>query len=149
MIVETITSQKDWHTIIKLDEHNVRFKIDTGAQCNVETYQQVSAKPLRISQAKLVAFGGQRIRSLGKTTIICEHKNKYYTVEFEVISNVSNVLGLKTITELKLIKRINAVTKDPLAKYADTFKGLGCITNTTHHFKFACKPVIHTHARSQ
>ena len=151
LIVETIASespQRDWHTTIKLDEHNVRFKIDTGAQCNVlslETYQQVSEKPLRKSQAKLVAFGGQKIRSLGKTTILCEHKNKYYTVEFEVIRNVSNVLGLKTITELKLVKRIDAVTKDPLAKYADTFTGLGCITDTTHHIKVdpACKPVIH------
>ena len=34
------------------------------------------------------------------------HKNKYSVVEFEVLSKVSNVLGLKTRAEMKLIKRI-------------------------------------------
>ena len=65
----------------------------------------MSSQPLTKSQAKLVAFGGQRIRSLGKSNILCEYKGKYYPIEFEVVSNVSNVLGLKTITELKLVKR--------------------------------------------
>ena len=33
---------------------------------SLETYQQVSSQPLKKLHAKLVAFGGQRIRSLGK-----------------------------------------------------------------------------------
>ena len=58
------------------------------------------------SRSKLVALGGHRISSLGKAVILCEHKNKYSAVEFKVLSRVSNVLGLKTSTEMKLIKRI-------------------------------------------
>ena len=151
LVISTInskTSQKNWYATIKVNEHDVRFKIDTGAQCNVlsqQTYERISSEPLTKSQAKLVAFGGQRIRSLGKSNILCEHKGKYHTIEFEVVSNVSNVLGLKTITELKLIKRVDSITKDPLAKYADTFTGLGCISNVTHRIKIdpACKPVVH------
>ena len=151
MVVDTLSSEthkKDWHTTIKVNEHGVKFKIDTGAQCNVlslETYRQVSQQPLKKSQAKLVAFGGQRIRSYGKAIILCEHKSKYYPIEFEVISNVSNVLGLQTITELKLVKPVDTITNDPLAKYADTFTGLGCITNVTHHIKVdhTSKPVVH------
>ena len=148
MIIDTISSespQRGWHTTVKVNGHNVRFKIDTGAQCNIlslETYQQVSSQPLKKLHAKLIAFGGQRIRSLGKATILCKHKHKYYTTEFEIISSVSNVLGLKTITELK---RIDLLTKDPLAKYADTFVGLGSITDVTYHIKVdpTCKPVVH------
>ena len=85
------------------------------------------------------------MNSLGKTVILCEHKNKYVTVEFEVLSKVSNVLGLKTNTEMKLIKRIETVTSDPLNEYADTFSGLGCITDVAHHIKInpTCKPVVH------
>ena len=52
---------------------------------------------------------------------------------------------MKTITELQLVKRIDTLSKDPLAKYADTFTGLGCITDVTYHIKVdpTCKPVIH------
>ena len=97
------------------------------------------------NRAKLVAFGGHRMDSLGKAIILCEHKNKYSAVEFEVLSKVSNVLGLKTSTQLKLVKRIETVTNDPLREYADTFSGLGCITDVTHHIKTdpTCKPVVH------
>ena len=55
------------------------------------------------------------------------------------------MLGLKTSTEMKLIKRIEAVANDPLCEYADTFTGLGCITDVNHHIKIdpTYKPVIH------
>lgn len=80
-----------------------------------------------------------------KAIILCEHKKKYATVEFEVLSEVSNVLGLKTRTEMKLIKLIKTITNDPLSEYADTFIGLGCITDITHNIKVdtTCKLVVH------
>ena len=151
MVIDAVSSgqaKEDWHTTIKVNEHNVTFKIDTGAQCNViskETYNRICQQPLRKSRAKLVTFGGHRMDSLGKAIILCEHKNKYSAVEFEVLSKVSNVLGLKTSTQLKLVKRIETVTNDPLREYADTFSGLGCITDVTHHIKTdpTCKPVVH------
>ena len=92
MIIDTITDEtlkQDWKTTVKLNDQDVTFKIDTGTQCNVlskETYNLVCQQPLKKSQAKLVAFGGHRISSLGKAVILCEHKNKYSAVEFEVLS---------------------------------------------------------------
>ena len=67
------------------------------------------------------------------------------SVEFEVLENVSNVLGLSTSTEMKLVKRIESIINDTLGQYADTFTGLGCITDITHHIKIDQnhKPVIH------
>ena len=46
---------------------------------------------------------------------------------------------------MKLIKRIETITNDPLVEYAETFTGLGCITDVTHHIyiKQTCKPVVH------
>ena len=86
------------------------FKIDTGAQCNVmlsKTYNNVSQQPLRKSSTKLVAFGGHRLKSLGKATLLCKHKKK---IEFEVLNDVSDVLGLKTSEEMNLVQRIETVT---------------------------------------
>ena len=151
MVINSVSKnadKQDWQTTVKVNEHNITFKIDTGAQCNVlskETYDRICQQPLRKSHAKLVAFGGHRMSSLGKAVILCEHKKKYVAVEFEVLRRVSNVLGLKTSTEMKLIKRIEAVANDPLCEYADTFTGLGCITDVNHHIKIdpTYKPVIH------
>ena len=77
--------------------------------------------------------------------MLCEHKNKYMSVEFQILERVSNVLGLKTSTEMKLVKRIESITEDILSKYTDTFTGLGCITGVTHHIKVDpnYKPVVH------
>ena len=63
----------------------------------------------------------------------------------EVLDDVLNVLGLKTSTEMKLMKRIEALANDTLSKYADTFTGLGCITGVTHHIQLDPnhKPVVH------
>ena len=150
MIVATIegTTRKDWDATIIINSQHVTFKIDTGAQCNVmssETYNYVSQQPLMKSNAKLVAFGGHRLTSLGRATLMCEHKNKFWPVEFEVLNDVSNVLGLKTSAEMRLVKRIEALTNDTLTKYANTFTGLGCITKVTHHIQLHPnhKPVIY------
>ena len=147
MVIDAVAKEPtkgDWHTTIMVNEHQVTFKIDTGAQCNVlakETYDRICQRPLRKSRAKLVAFGGHRMNSLGKTVILCEHKNKYIAVEFEVLSKVSNVLGLKTSTEMKLIKRIETVTNDPLNEYADTFSGLMGGT-CSHDFPLVSPPLL-------
>ena len=97
--------QKDWSTTVYINSHNIRFKLDTGAQCNVmslTTYKRVSSRTLTKSKARLAAFGGHRLKSCGKATLLCEHKNKYWPVEFEVLEDVTNVLGLKTCEELQL-----------------------------------------------
>ena len=46
---------------------------------------------------------------------------------------------------MKLVQRIETLESDMLAKYADTFTGLGCITGVTHHIKLDPhhKPVVH------
>ena len=46
MLIATVEgkNKKDWNVIVKINTHNTRFKIDTGAQCNVisKTYHQLS-----------------------------------------------------------------------------------------------------------
>ena len=142
--------EKDWHVTIKVDHGHPTFKIDTGAQCNVmsiETYQQVTSQPLQKSHTRLITFSGHKIKSHGRARLLCEHKNRYTVAEFEIVKGCQNVLGLKTITDMKLVKRINALstTETIIEEYADVFTGLGCVTNTLHHIKLdpAHTPVVH------
>ena len=137
-----------WHATIQIEKHSVSFNIDTGAQCNVlslESCKRTSTQPLPKSHSKLVSFGGNRIKPCGKATLTCEHKNWFAVIEFKVVKGCQNLLGLKTSTELGLVKRVDAISEDPVANYQDVFKGLGCITGVTHRIKInPCHtPVIH------
>ena len=150
LLIDVVEGQNktNWNVTVTINSHNTKFKIDTGAQCNVissATYHQVSKQPLRKSKSRLIAFGGHRLNSLSKTTLLCTHKGKFWPIEFEVIDNVSNILGLETCTEMCLIKCVEALSNDTLKRYADTFHGLGCITDVTHHIELDpnYKPVVH------
>ena len=150
MIIDAVDSgtKKNWNVTVTINKQPVQFKIDTGAQCNVissQTYHQLSQTPPQTSKARLVAFGGNRMNPIGKTTLLCTYKEKFWPVEFEVVDNVSNILGLHSCSEMHMVKRIETLTTDPLKKYADTFVGLGCITGVTHHIKLDqdAMPVIH------
>ena len=151
MLVAAITSKaqaKSWNATLKIHSRDIKFKIDTGAQCNVmsrDTFMQASKQPLSRSKARLVAFGGQRITPVGKAVLLCEHKKKFRPIEFEVVDNVSNVLGLGTCEELGLVKRVETLSNDVFSKYTDTFTGLGCISGVTHHIQTDPNhmPVVH------
>ena len=146
--IEDGPPRKDWSATVTINAHHVTFKIDTGAQCNVmsyATFSRISQQPLRKSRSRLVAFGGHRLNSLGKATLLCEYKHKFWAVDFEVLDNASNVLGLKTSAEMKLVQRIETLESDMLAKYADTFTGLGCITGVTHHSSIQTTSLWFTH----
>ena len=104
---------KEWQITLILNNHQLKFKIDTGAQCNViakHKYSQLSKVPLQKSTANLMAFGGQKLATCGKAIIPCQHNGKQYDIEFEVLNlDVPSILGLPTSMKLNLIKRINAV----------------------------------------
>ena len=110
-----------------------------------ETYCKISSHPLAKSNARLIAFGGHLLKSLGRALLLCEHEGKLWPTEFEVLDNVSNVLGLCTSTDMKLVQRVETLDNDTLRKYADTFSGLGCITDVEYHIQLdpTHKPVAY------
>ena len=136
----------------------MKFKIDTGAQCNVipkQRYLQVSKAPLQKSTANLMAFGGSKLTTCGKAILPCQYNGKKYNIEFEVLDQeIPNILGLPTSVELNLIKRIDTVQEQSTPdnsnseiyeKYKDVFDGLGCITDILYHIDVdpSCQPIIH------
>ena len=155
LFVDTICgdkNKKDWQVQLAVNRRKLSFKIDTGAQCNVISktmFDIVSKAPLVKSNARLVAFGGHRIVPFGKATLLCEHKKKLHPIQFQVVGNVPNVLGLKTSTELNIIKRVEGINSqhvsDSLKEFADVFTGLGCVSNVVHHINIKpnVQPVVH------
>ncbi len=115
---------------------------------SLRTYNSISNQSLKRSRAKLVTFGGHKISPQGKALLTCEHKNRLKAVEFEIVKEGQNILGLNASIEMKLVKRIDAIvttTDAILAQYEDVFKGLGRITKVRHRIitKTDYRPVIH------
>ena len=152
MLKSTTNSTPDLKVSILVNHQRTSFKIDRGAQCNViskNRYHQFSSVPLQKSHARLVAFGGERLKTCGRVTMKCEHKGNSYAVNFEVIDQaVPNILGLQTCVDMNLVQRLDVINNNDtnlLESYSDVFEGLGCISKTDYHIKVdeTAQPVVH------
>ena len=139
----------EWRATLILNDKSVSFKLDTGAECNViskEVYDSISKQPPHRTGTKLVAFGGHQLYPCGKVHILTEYKGRYTVLEFLIVDGkVQNVLGKRSCSELKLIKRVDAIDRCTTDNYADVFHRLGCVEGVTHHIKLDehVKPVVH------
>ena len=89
----------------------VKFKIDTGSQCNIITdivFKKVKAPDsvLRKSTSRLTSYTGDRLEVLGKTTLNCmDRELEFYVTDSRQIS----LLGFKASQDLGLIKVVLSI----------------------------------------
>ena len=125
---ESDLSKQDWFVSLLINDKNVNFKIDSGAECNViskASYQSIRQQHLMKSKARLIAFGGQKLTPCGKAVLACRYKNKYHAIEFCVVNqNVPNVVGLPTSMDLNLIQHVMELTQDIKSEYANILMAL-------------------------
>lgn len=144
----------DWMVTIRLHGHKTKFKLDTGAQCNIipQSIHAQDCSKMEKSKASLVTYGGQCLKPKGKCLLLGEYKGKYYDIECQIMEDdVQPLLGLKTCTQMGLIKRVATVTSqhnDIKDRYADVFTGLGCIEGEQHiKIKSDAQPATHAPRR--
>ncbi|CAB4033737.1 retrotransposon-like family member retr-1 [Paramuricea clavata] len=118
---------KEWTTSLKVNNTNVMFKIDTEAECIVisrKTYEELSKTTLEKSRTKLGAFGGQKLKTIGKFTTLCTYKKE-------------------------CVESTSTAPEDIFEQYSDVFTGLGYIKGVVHHIETdpTVKPIIHTPRR--
>uniref|UniRef100_H3AXF3 ribonuclease H n=1 Tax=Latimeria chalumnae TaxID=7897 RepID=H3AXF3_LATCH len=134
----------------------VKFKIDTGAQCNVISKclcERLSVEKLQKSKAKLVSFSGHQIKVVGKITVLAQFKGKFYPVAFQVAdAMITPVLGLTTCLEMKLVQKMFTLTSDNEGNLEGTermsefyvFNGLGCLEGEYRvNIDPSVRPVVH------
>ncbi|XP_060083465.1 uncharacterized protein LOC132563689 [Ylistrum balloti] len=152
---ESVTNNDEWFVNLRLKNKSVKFKIDTGAQCNViskKDYIAAGGKTVsRKNVKKLYTLTGERIQTVGRAMVQCEYKNRYYVLDCHVVEqDVTPVIGLLSCQELNLVKKVDAVSTetkqntDILKEYSDVFSGLqGSFYK--HHIEIdpTVKPVVH------
>ena len=113
----------EWSIVLPTNGLDVKFKIDTGAQCNVipkSVYIKLLNQPkLKKTSTNLTAYNNSEISVCGKCIVTLDHNEKSYKVLFIVVnSDAPLILGLKTSERLNLIRNlctVNACHQPPIS----------------------------------
>lgn len=86
----TNVAQSELYSTVHVHGKSVELKVDTGAKCNVmdlHTFQhlQKQEKLSMSSTAKLIAYGGNELHTLGTVILPCTLANQFYDLLFNVI----------------------------------------------------------------
>ena len=136
--VNTLTNE--WSVSLDTNGSDIEYNIDTRAQCNVlpkVVHNQLPDRPkLRKTSVKLSAYNGTEIPVSGKCLAKIKHKNTVTHVLFIAADTKSSpILGLKTSSDLNLIKRVMKVgshAQDYVENYGDCFGELGTLPGVHH-----------------
>ena len=129
--------QKDWTETVNFGNLQVKFKLDSGAQCNVlpkSLYDKISSESLDSTTVKLESYSKTFIRPIGQCSLTGENRGKKHRLCFQVVNgDYTPLLGRVTCEEMGLIQRVNYVNIETLMKdYADVYSGLGCLPGEYH-----------------
>nr|XP_054602637.1 uncharacterized protein K02A2.6-like [Nothobranchius furzeri] len=139
--VHTSTSEKEeWVVPVEVNEAIIPFKLDTGAQVNLvswERYKAMTKKskmhPVKI---KVTGYTGERVPVKGGCVVTFRYKKHQIRAQLLIVDkSVQPVLGLSACVKLNLVKRVYIVStpeapndQDSLMEeYKDCFEGLGCL----------------------
>lgn len=110
-----INKIKEWSVILPVENKKVKFKCDTGAQCNVLSLGDLKKivddeNPYwSETKIKLEVFGGRQLNPLGKTVLNVYNKNKIFKTEFVILKeNVKPILGLSSLIEMQMLNNIES-----------------------------------------
>ena len=107
--------QNEIHCTARVNTHEIRLKVETGAKCNVlplENFKKVQKRET-IEKAKavnLVAQGGERFSTLGTADLQCKIGDTTRVLTFQVLDRQATpILGLNDALQLNLVKLDKAV----------------------------------------
>ncbi|XP_061717535.1 uncharacterized protein LOC133525258 [Cydia pomonella] len=147
----------EWSIVLNINSHNLRFKLDTGAEVNVLPLRYLSQvglskENLMVTTSRLHGYSGKNLEVLGKCFLKVVYKDNVYFLEFKVVDVPSSpVLGKYDCKVMNLVKRVFAVSEmeqlnSPafVTEYKDVFQGIDCLPGSyTIRVNRECKPVVH------
>ena len=103
------TPSSDWAIDLDANGTQLKFKLETGVQCNIlpkSIYLKLHKKPkLHKTKISLKAYNDSTISVCGKCVLTLKYNNKTFKTLFIVVEAESSpLLGLKTWDKLNLIK---------------------------------------------
>ena len=108
-------SQITWYENVIINNKSVKFKLDTGCEVNIlpiEVLNKINSKyKLVKTDIILEAYGGSKLKPLGRVTLNCKIRDKERTENFIIVDHVkaTPLLGLVTSLDFNLISRVNEI----------------------------------------
>ncbi len=131
-----VTSKKDntWTVTVQLQQKDIQFKMDTGAEVTVISDKVYNSLPeVQLSKPTKTLYGParQKLDVMGQFTGILTHGNHTHSENIFVVRDLqTNLLGLPSITSLQLIQRIDATLSETMTiqeQFPKVFTGLGTL----------------------
>lgn len=130
--VSSLLNNTDWIQSIKFKNKCIKFKLDTGAQCNVLTLDlanKINAKIETSRTKNLVSYSGHKIKVKGEINIQGQINGIDAILNFKIIEeNQFPILGKETCQKYNLLVRPEtSMMTHSLQIDEQIFKGLGCL----------------------
>lgn len=132
------TDTKKWSQIINVNDTQINFQIDTGAETNILPYRVFkkinTKKIIQPTKIKIESYGGYKLTPKGIIILECRVKEIVKDVRFVIIEhpNCIPILGLSSCIDFNLVQRINrlqisktAELDNFISKNKCVFEGLG------------------------
>lgn len=128
-------TSEQWFETLSCENGLEKFKLDTGADINVLSYERFlqlgfDTNIIKNNNIKLESYSGDVIPVKGVCNLLWSYKNILYKLKFAVANiQCQSVLGRKSCEEIGLVKRVHSVN---VSEYEDLFAGLGCLPGKYH-----------------
>lgn len=134
---------EDWFAEALLPENQkIKFKLDSGSQCNVITKNIADRTKAEIRQSTtkyLTSFSNHKIPVKGEAEIETSIKGRKRKVRYIIVNeNVTPILGKSTCVTMNLVKKVDSTLK----KEDDIFSGIGCIKNYKYDIDLVDNPKL-------
>lgn len=104
-----------WTTNVKINNKDIVFKLDSGANYNclpVKFYKKLKLNvPVEDCTGSLITYGNNKLNVLGYVTLKCEINTESCNIRFVLVDVDSMpILGLKTCSRINLLCKVDTVT---------------------------------------
>lgn len=119
-------SNNSWFENLKIQNLEVKFKLDTGSSINVLPFKYFSKLQdkiiLKECMSTVSSYSGHNIEITGICSLVVKFKNIQETLEFYVINyDAVPILGLDGCQKLNIIKRIDNINNSLMDEFEDVF----------------------------
>ncbi|XP_044731834.1 uncharacterized protein K02A2.6-like isoform X2 [Chrysoperla carnea] len=133
--------KNDWiEKLILPKNKTVNFKLDTGAQADILTMDEVKKSKLILIKSKvksLISYSNNRTPVIGETSVeIRTKRGQKVILKFLVVASGHQcIIGKNTCETLGLVKRVETIKYD-----RDLFTGIGCATSYVYDIDLIDNP---------
>ena len=131
--IDNLPSSKCWTMQILVNQVDLRFKLDTGAEVTAITeqaYKALGSPKINHPVKKLCGPTSKPLKVIGRLTVSMSNKDHSYEHEIFVVNHLHhNLLGLPAIIALHLLTRVEQINTMPTIQqeFPSLFTGLGTL----------------------